>query len=142
MMKVHGACHCGAITINGEVDPEKVTLCHCSDCQTMSGAPFRSSVPVPGNTFNITGKPATYVKTAESGNRRAQTFCPACGTPLYSTEPGDGPKDSYMVRVGILKERDALAPRRQIWMRSAQHWLGTLDDLPKQQTQAGTSHLR
>ncbi len=60
-MKVHGACHCGAITIEGEVDPEKVTLCHCSDCQTMSGAPFRSSVPVPGKTFNITGKPATYV---------------------------------------------------------------------------------
>jgi hypothetical protein len=141
-MKVHGACHCGAITIEGEVDPGKVTLCHCSDCQTMSSAPYRTSIPIPGKTFKMTGEPATYVKTAESGNRRAQAFCPACGTPLYSADPGDGPKEAYMVRVGIFKERDQLAPQRQIWTRSAQRWLGTVANLPAQETQAGTSHLR
>jgi len=30
-MKIDGACHCGYITIEGEADPEKVAICHCTD---------------------------------------------------------------------------------------------------------------
>jgi hypothetical protein len=108
----------------------------------VTGTAFRVSVPTPGENFKISGTPAIYIKTAESGNRRAQAFCPACGSSLYSTAPGDGPKDFYMLRVGILRQRDQLAPRRQIWFRSAQRWLAGLGDLPKTETQQGTSHLR
>ena len=141
-MKVDGACHCGFIAIEAEVDPEKVTVCHCTDCQTGTGSAFRVSVPTPGNTFKMTGEPAIYIKTAESGNRRAQAFCPRCGSPIYSTAPEEGPKDFYMLRVGILRQRDRLKPKRQIWFRSAQSWLTGLTDLPRSETQQGTSHLR
>jgi hypothetical protein len=59
----------------------------------------------------MTGQPAIYVKTtAESGNPRAQAFCPKCGSPLYSTTPGDGPQASYVLRVGILRQRGQLIP--------------------------------
>src|SRR5665213_1943217 len=106
-MKVSGACHCGAIQIEGEADPERVTVCHCTDCQTGGGSAFRISVPMPGATFKMTGKPEEYLKTtADSGRGRVQTFCGTCGTPIYSTTPGDGPQASYTVRVGILNERD------------------------------------
>jgi hypothetical protein len=141
-MKVDGACHCGFIHVEAEVDPEKVSICHCTDCQTISGSAFRISIPVPGNAFRMTGEPAIYVKTAESGNRRAQAFCPKCGTPIYSTTPGDGPKESYMLRAGILRQRDRLNPKQQIWARSARPWVANLADLPKTETQQGTSHLR
>ena len=33
-MKIDGGCHCGVITFEGEIDPEKVGICHCADCQT------------------------------------------------------------------------------------------------------------
>jgi hypothetical protein len=67
-MKVDGACACGAIKIEAEADPDKAQMCHCTDCQTATGTAFRVSIPVPGATFKITGKPAIYVKTtAESG---------------------------------------------------------------------------
>ena len=76
-MKIDGACHCGFITIEGEADPEKVTICHCTDCQTSTGTAFRISVPVPGASFKMTGQPTTYLKTtADSGNPRLQAFCP------------------------------------------------------------------
>ena len=59
-----------------EADPEKTQVCHCTDCQTATGTAFRVSIPVPGATLKITGKPAIYVKTtAESGRPRVQTFC-------------------------------------------------------------------
>ena len=84
-MKIDGACHCGYITIEGEADPQKTTICHCRDCQTGTGSAFRVSVPVAGATFRMSGEPTTYLKTtAESGNPRAQAFCPRCGSPIYA----------------------------------------------------------
>src|SRR3954447_24245118 len=74
----------------GRLTPEKTTICHCTDCQHLSGSAFRTVVRVAGDTFKIiAGEPTIYVKTAESGARRVQGFCPRCGTPIYSTAEGD-----------------------------------------------------
>jgi hypothetical protein len=69
--------------------------------------------------------------TADSGKPRLQAFCPRCGTPIYSTTPGDGVQSSYTVRVGMLRQRDQLAPKKQIWWRSARPWVTALDAVPK-----------
>jgi len=135
-MRIDGRCHCGAIAIEGEADPEKVTICHCTDCQTGTGSAFRVSIPVPGAALKMTGRPTTYLKTtADSGNPRVQAFCGTCGTPIYSTSPGEGVQPSYMVRVGILRQRDELAPKRQNWFRSARPWVTAMDAIPKYQKQ-------
>lgn len=135
-MKITGACHCGAITIEAEADPQKTAICHCTDCQTGTGSAFRVSVPVPGATLKLTGQPATYLKTtADSGNPRLQAFCPRCGTPIYSTSPGEGVQPSYMVRVGILHQRDQFVPKQQIWFRSARPWVTEIGGIPQKQTQ-------
>ena len=132
-MKINGSCHCGYITFEADADPEKVSICHCTDCQSSTGTAFRTNVPVPGNAFKmLTGEPTIYVKTtAESGNPRAQAFCPKCGSPIFSTTPGTGPKPSYMVRVGVLREREQLVPKVQNWTRSAQSWVGGLASLSR-----------
>ena len=132
-MKIHGSCHCGYIKFEAEADPEKVTVCHCTDCQQSTGTAFRTNVPVSGKDFKmLSGEPSIYIKTtAESGNPRAQTFCPKCGTPIYSTSPGPGPKEAYMIRVGILQEREQLSPKRQIWWRSARPWVTGIDTVQK-----------
>jgi hypothetical protein len=131
-MKIDGACSCGNITIEGEADPAAVSICHCTDCQTATGTAFRVSIPVSGATLKITGQPTIYLKTtADSGNPRAQAFCPKCGSPLYSTTPGEGQQAMYIVRVGILRQRDQLEPKRQIWWRSARPWVTGLEGVRK-----------
>jgi hypothetical protein len=136
-MKIDGGCHCGAIKVEGEADPERTQICHCTDCQTSTGTAFRISIPVPGNTFKMTGQPIVYVKTtADSGRLRAQAFCGKCGTPIYSTTVGEGLQPSYTVRVGILHQRDQLAPRRQQWFRSARPWVTELAEVPTAEKQA------
>ena len=136
-MKIDGTCHCGYIAIEGEADPEKTSVCHCTDCQSGTGSAFRVNVPIAGTTFRMTGTPATYLKTtSESGNPRLQAFCPRCGSPIYSTSPGEGTQPSYMVRVGILRQRDQFVPKRQNWFRSALPWVTGLDALHKNQKQA------
>ena len=135
-MKIDGACQCGFITIEGDADPEKVAICHCTDCQTSTGTAFRVSIPVAGETFKMTGQPTTYLKTtADSGKPRLQAFCPRCGSPIYSTTPGEGVQPSYTVRVGLLRQRDRLPPKRQIWWRSHRPWVTALDGVPKNEKQ-------
>jgi hypothetical protein len=46
-MRVNGSCHCGQITYEAEVDPARVGVCNCTDCQVLSGSAFRVSVPAP-----------------------------------------------------------------------------------------------
>jgi hypothetical protein len=43
-MKIDGRCHCGYITYEADINPEKAMICHCSDCQTLSGSAFRTVV--------------------------------------------------------------------------------------------------
>jgi hypothetical protein len=129
-MKVDGSCHCGQVTFEAEIDPNAVRICHCTDCQTLSGSTFRVTVHTPAANFAMrTGSPRIYIKTADNGNKRAQAFCPECGTPLYATD-ADEPK-AYGIRVGTLKQRAELRPMSQIWHRSAQSWVEDIGHLPR-----------
>jgi len=134
-MKIDGRCHCGFITYEAEAEPENAAICHCTDCQSLSGSAFRTVIRV-GDTFRLlSGEPTIYVKTAENGNKRAQAFCPRCGSPIYSTSPGEGQQAAYMVRVGILRQRDQFVPRRQIWFRSAQPWVTEIAPIDRSEKQ-------
>ena len=131
IMKIDGRCYCGNVTFEAEADPEATTICNCTDCQTMSGAPMRAVIITHPGTFKLlSGKPTEYRKTAESGNVRLQAFCPHCGTAIYATSTGDQLK-AYNVRLGALRQRNELVPRRQIFVRSQQRWVNDLNSIPK-----------
>ena len=120
-MRVEGQCHCGEISFSAEIDPDQVTLCHCTDCQVLSGSPFREVAVAPIESFVLRGSPKSYVKVAASGNRRAQMFCPTCGTPLYGTAPEN--PTSVTLRLGCVKQRADLRPSKQVWQQSALPWV-------------------
>jgi hypothetical protein len=123
-MKITGGCHCGHVTYRAEIEPQSVRVCHCSDCQKLTGTAFRSNVASVPGTFALTGgAPTIYVKTAESGNKRCQAFCPHCGTSLYSSSPEPKPDEVYRLTLGAIDQRAELAaPGQQIWCRSALSW--------------------
>jgi hypothetical protein len=129
-MRVSGACHCGRIAFEAEVEPGSVAVCHCTDCQKLTGSAFRANIPAPAATFRLLrGEPRIYVKTADSGARRAHAFCADCGTPIYATA-AQGERTSYSLRIGTLDERRALgAPARQIWRASGLSWSTDLRDV-------------
>jgi len=127
-MQIDGRCHCGAISFTAQVDPARVMVCHCSDCQVLSGAPMRAVVVAPCDTLVVQGAPKSYVKVAQSGNRRAQVFCPDCGTPLWATAPEN--PTSVVIRLGCVRQRAEFRPAVQIWQRSALPWLGDLPQIP------------
>jgi hypothetical protein len=128
-MNVTGKCHCGALAYEADVDPERVVICHCADCQKLTGSAYRVSIPTTNEQFvMLRGAPVVYVKTADSGARRAQAFCPHCGSPLYTYDV-DHPRDIGL-RVGCIEQRQALPPAKQVWCQSALPWSMDVHDLP------------
>ena len=135
-MKIDGACHCGEITYEAEVDPDQVSICHCTDCQTLGGGAFRvGAVALDGTLRFLGGRPKTYVKIAQSGTPREQAFCANCGSQIYSSSAGDQQPKSYRLRVGTIRQRDRLSPKVQIWHRSAQSWVDDIGSIRSVETQ-------
>ena len=128
-LQVHGSCHCGAIAFEATVDPDSVTICHCNACQSLTGSAYRVTVAARGQDFRLLrGVPKIYIKTADSGNKRAMVFCGDCGSPVYAHAAEDNPT-SYGIRVGSLREREALVPRKRIWCESALGWSTHLGEM-------------
>jgi hypothetical protein len=130
MMKVDGRCHCGRISYEAEIDPAEVSVCHCTDCQALTGTAYRVTVMTPRDKVRMTGaEPRTYVKTADNGNPRIQQFCPDCGSPVLTTGEGKA-AEMIGLRWGSIRQRRKLVPRKQIWCRSAAPFIHDLADLP------------
>jgi len=122
-MNMTGRCHCGGIEYEADIDPENVIVCHCTDCQTLSGSSYRTvAFTAPDGLIITKGEPTVYIKMADSGNERMQSFCPNCGSPIYSGPVGDGPK-VYGIRVGTLDNRRDMVPSKQCYTHSRLDWL-------------------
>ena len=123
-MQVTGSCHCGALKFKAVVDPQRISICHCTDCQIMSGSAFRTVAPVASEHFELLeGSPKYYEKVGDNGNRRALAFCDKCSSQIYAMD-AEPPQETFGVRLGTLDQRAELPPRVQIWCQSKLDWLG------------------
>lgn len=128
-MKIDGHCYCGEIAFEAEVDPATLSICHCTDCQRLTGSAFRMTIATSAAQFVLRrGTPRSFIKTAESGNKRRHAFCGTCGTPIYACAP-ENPQ-SYGLRVCTITQRASFSPQRQIWRRSALGWVDALAAVP------------
>jgi hypothetical protein len=128
-MKIEGQCLCGQIAYEAHVDAAKASICNCTDCQTLSGSPFRASVPARAEDFHILrGQPKIYIKTAETGTKRVQAFCGDCGSPVYSSA-AENPV-LYNLRLGMVKQRAQIPAQKQIWCDSALQWAQDVSEIP------------
>ncbi|WP_117190851.1 GFA family protein [Rhizobium terrae] len=129
-MHITGGCHCGQITYQAELDPQRVAICHCTDCQKLTGSPFRVTAVVSDDDLKIIGEPRIYKRVAESGRVRQQYFCPNCGSQLFvNGESGEASK-IWGIRWGSIDQRLDIRPQRQVWCRSSPAWLSEIGELP------------
>jgi hypothetical protein len=131
-MHIDGRCHCGQVAYLAQIDPNEVSICHCTDCQRLTGSAYRVTVSALRENFRITiGEPKVYVKIAKNGRRRLQYFCANCGSPIYTTgELDDAGKVG--IRLGTINQRTELKPRSQFWCASQLSWTQDIRALPRQ----------
>ncbi|WP_296038999.1 GFA family protein [uncultured Agrobacterium sp.] len=128
-MRITGQCHCGNVRYEAEADPEHVVICHCTDCQRLTGSPYRVTLRAKRQDISLTGaEPKLYRKKAENGNVRLMHFCSDCGAPLFSSAEQE--TGTWGIRWGSINERAALEPHVQIWARSRAKWVDDLKEIP------------
>ncbi len=54
-MHIDGGCHCGRVTYEAQIDPAEISLCHCTDCQELTGTGYRVSAIISKADFRLTG---------------------------------------------------------------------------------------
>lgn len=136
MIDADGSCLCGAVTWEAKIDPQKIAMCHYTQCQVNGSSAFQWAAIVEMADLKLTaGTPKRYIKTAESGNRRALHFCDACGTTIYGGNV-DNP-EQVTLRMGGCTQRDRLPPKFEIWCGSAQSWANGISGGPKIDAQTG-----
>lgn len=134
-MRIDGGCLCGHVRYEAEIDPARVAICHCKDCQTNAATAFGMVASVTDNQFHLlSGTMTEYDKVAESGRVRTLSFCPQCGTRIHARTKDD-PEAFFGLRWGTIAQRDALPPRVQVWCSSAQPWVFDLAHVPQRVTQ-------
>ncbi len=115
-----GRCLCGAVAYKLDTEPQMLALCHCRDCQYVSGGEAAAVAVAAEGSFALTrGELKVVWVTSASGNTIDREFCPECGTHIVSRRHG-GP--FLAVKVGTLDEPLTLVPQMEIWTATALPW--------------------
>jgi len=120
-MAISGGCLCGKVRFEIAADkPLTARHCWCRICQYLGAGGGMVNVIFPKDALTVTGELAVFTSIADSGAVMHRSFCPACGTPLFSeAEPRP---NVIVVRVGSLDDRELGRPSSIIWTRSAPKW--------------------
>jgi hypothetical protein len=114
-----GTCLCGEIKYTLSAEPLAARICWCRDCQKLS-ANGTVNILVPTESFQYSGTPNRFVKTADSGNQITRSFCPKCGTHVFASSSAR--PQFTVVRAGTLADPSSIRPTMNIWVESAPEW--------------------
>jgi hypothetical protein len=120
-----GGCHCGRLRYVVTQRPVRTYVCHCTDCQALSGAAFGLGVVFRADAFTLTGSPKLVARRLGSGAIGNRWICRSCGVWVC----GDAKLDQAtgverrIVRGGTFDDRSWIKPDAHLWTRSAQPWV-------------------
>lgn len=126
---ITGRCLCGAVTFRLDGPPLAARACWCRDCQYLACGNAAVGMICTRESLVIAGVMAAFSSAADSGAAMRRSFCPACGTHLFS-EAANAP-GYIVVRAGALDDRELARPASMIWTASAPSWATFDPDLPQ-----------
>ncbi len=125
---IEGGCLCGLVRFRTEAEPVAARVCWCRTCQYLAAGHATANLIVPSDGLVVEGETRAYVSTADSGNIMHRRFCPACGTPLFTSS--EARPDRVGIRAGALDDPELARPTATIWTASAPRWACIDADLP------------
>ena len=133
-MPILGGCLCRQLRYAIDAAaPRTVRECWCRVCQYLGAGSASVNAVFDKRAVTVTGRRAEYASEAESGARMRRTFCPDCGTPVFSeAEPRP---NTIVVRVGTFDDPDLGKPTGVIWASAAPRWARLDPDLPTEARQ-------
>ena len=119
-MIMTGGCACGALRYRVEGEPLLQGLCHCRNCQRVSGAGHVGFLCLPERAVTVEGATASHSMTGGSGRTATRYFCPTCHSGVFGrSEIMPGQINLY---AGSLDDLSWFKPAIAIFTRSRPAW--------------------
>jgi len=115
------ASACGQLQVTCRGAPQKVSLCHCLDCQRRTGSAFGIAAFYPREAVAAEGRASRYRRSADSGFAITFHFCPDCGATVF-WEPERKP-EAVAVAVGAFADPGFPAPTQAVWEERRHPWV-------------------
>lgn len=122
------SCACGAVRLHIAEEPAGPFQCYCRQCRHASGGGPATFVMASRDAVQMEGSIASYSEPTQSGNTASRSFCPACGTAVYS-EPGSVP-DLLAIKLSMFDETPWLKVQAAFWTCEAPAWHGPDPAIP------------
>ncbi|CAI6049325.1 unnamed protein product [Clonostachys chloroleuca] len=125
MTSFTGSCICNKITFSYTGEPKKTVLCHCRQCQKLSGSAYTYCFLVPREDFKWTsGSPKAGSFVQESGIIVDYSFCPDCGTIMTKQSDKEDFKPFYIVQAGTVDgDETKKKPDVEFWVSRKVDWV-------------------
>ncbi|MEM8957621.1 MAG: GFA family protein [Pseudomonadota bacterium] len=115
-------CRCGQLRATCRGEPVRISVCHCLDCQKRTGSAFAVQARWRDTDVTLSGRSATWERTADSGRTATYWFCPECGSTLaYVNEGWTG---VTAIPVGAFADTEFPAPRFSVYEHRKHAWVG------------------
>jgi len=135
-----GTCQCGKVHYQLKNPPIITVVCHCTDCQKLSGGAFSMTMILKREDFElIRGELQAFDRPAASGNIARCYFCPTCSNRIYHENPNM--PEIIRFKPGTLDDTSIIKPQVQVWTKSAQPWVELSADMPRYETQPDIAAL-
>lgn len=118
-MSIKGGCLCGAVRYEMNGQPLFGGLCYCSDCRKTSSS-HNAALAVPLSSLAVSGELKRYASIGSSGKPVARSFCPNCGTHIFSE--GENRAGVAMLKVGTFDDPEQFKPMAAVFVSRAPSW--------------------
>jgi hypothetical protein len=117
---ITGGCLCGRVRYHTDAQPLGGVLCHCRDCQRVTGSAFGAAMMFPKSAVTVTGETRAFASRGESGKHAVRNFCANCGSIVFGT-PEIIP-DMINIYAGTLDDPSLFQPGFAIFKRTRRGW--------------------
>ena len=114
-------CACAQLRVICSGEPDKVSLCHCLECQKRTGSTYGIGAFFPRKQVEASGAFRTYRRGGDSGFAVSFHFCPDCGSTVF-WEPERRP-DVVAVAVGSFADPTFPAPSQSVYNERRHPWV-------------------
>ena len=127
---IKGSCPCQSVQYSLTGNDKGAVLCHCSNCQKITGSAFANNYRYTRAQITFTSgadkiKPYEDSKTV-SGNVLTRWFCSNCGGPIYLTN--EKFKGLVILYTGAIDGKTQHAkPQVELFAHNMRHWFTGID---------------
>jgi hypothetical protein len=128
MSQRFASCTCGQLQLRCQGAPNRVSMCHCADCQRRTGSVFGIAAFFDRGAVSVVqGASKTSTRDSASGKPVTFHFCPECGSTIF-WEPQRVPH-LVGVAVGAFADPSFPQPQQSVWTDNKHAWLCLPEDM-------------